>query len=101
MTRDEFIETAGLEDGTIILEPWEEFSGGIVGVTEDRCHVVYDYDRMVMSLAAAWAGEAEDRDEEQLLADAQDWVDYNTLGYMPNWDAEHRPIIINMLPELS
>ena len=40
------------------------------------------------------------RDEEQLLADAQDWVDYNTLGYMPNWDAEHRPVIINMLPEL-
>lgn len=65
MTRDEFIELRGLEDGTVILEPWDEFAGEIVGVTEDRCH-----------------------------------VDYNTLGYMPNWDAEHRPVIINMLPEL-
>lgn len=36
MTIEEFIETYQLEEGCMILEPWEDFKGGIVGVTEDR-----------------------------------------------------------------
>lgn len=47
MTREEFIEIYQLEDECIILEPWEDFKGGIVGVTEDRTQIIYSYQGMV------------------------------------------------------
>lgn len=39
MTKEEFIEMYSVEDGTILLEDWETYSKGIIGVTEDRKHI--------------------------------------------------------------
>ena len=50
MTREDFIKNYDLEDETIILEPWEDFSGGIVGITEDHKQIIYSYQGMIESL---------------------------------------------------
>ena len=57
MTREEFIEMYQLEDDCIILEPWEDFKDGIVGVTEDRTQIIYSYQGMVESLARSYEKE--------------------------------------------
>lgn len=36
----DLVQTMGLEDNAILLEPREVFDKGILGVTEDKCHVV-------------------------------------------------------------
>lgn len=54
MTREKFVETYQLEDDCIILEPWDDFKDGIVGVTEDRTQIIYSYQGMVESLACSY-----------------------------------------------
>lgn len=97
MDLKELIQDWNIEDETIILEPQEEFNGGIIGVTEDKCHLVYSYDKLVQSLADAYKKEAEGKTEEtdeDFLSQAAEWVDVNTIPSMNYWDPEHRPIII-------
>ena len=47
MTKQEIAERYCLDDNTIFIEPEDEFNGGIIGVSEDRQHVIYDYDKTV------------------------------------------------------
>ena len=108
MTKEEFIENYSLEDGTIILEDWDSFKGGIIGVTEDHKHIVYSYEKLAESLAAAYEkdykegkypvkfdeGLTEDEMFQEFYQDAIDWIEFNTLGYLPNMNEEYRPIII-------
>ena len=93
----ELIQDWCIEDDTIILEPQEEFNGGIIGVTEDKCHLIYSYDKLVESLAESYKKEAEGKTEEldeDFLSQAAEWIDFNTLPSINYWDPEHRPIII-------
>lgn len=103
MTREEFVETYQLEDDCIILEPWEDFKGGIIGVTEDRTQIIYSYQEMVESLARSYEKEywEEHKDEtydenrfSEFLDEAVQWIDYNTLRDLPYRDANYRPIIM-------
>lgn len=103
MTKEEFIETYRLEDDCIILEPWEDFKGGIMGVTEDRNHVVYSYQAMIESLARSYEKEYWDNHKDEMydesrfsdfLDEAVEWIDYNTLRSLPYLDTNYRPIIM-------
>lgn len=108
MTKEEFIENYSLEDGTVILEDWDSFKSGIIGVTEDHKHIVYSYEKLAEGLALAYQkdykegkyavtfeeGLSEDEMFQEFYRDAIDWIEYNTLGYLPNIDEEYRPIII-------
>ena len=103
MTEKEFVETYQLEEGYLIFEPWDDFKYGIVGVTEDRNHVVYGYQAMVESLARAYEkyyyeknkNEVYDADRFiQFLDEAVEWIDYNTLRSLPYYDVNRRPIIM-------
>ena len=103
MAREEFIETYQLEDECMILEPWEDFKGGIVGVTEDRTQIIYSYQGMVESLARSYEkhyyeknkNEVYDADRfTQFLDEAVEWIDYNTLRSLPYYDVNRRPIIM-------
>ena len=103
MTREEFIETYQLEDECMILEPWEDFKGGIVGVTEDRTQIIYSYQGIVESLARSYEKEywEQHKDEtydanrfSEFLDEAVQQIDYNTLRDLPYRDANHRPIIM-------
>ena len=98
----ELIDEWGIEDETIILEPQEEFNGGIIGVTEDKCHLVYSYEKLTVSMAEVWFKEKKPDDErtfEDCLSEACEWVDYNTIRSIPYMDASHAPIIVYEFPE--
>lgn len=98
----ELIDEWGIEDETIILKPQEEFNGGIIGVTEDKCHLVYSYEKLTVSMAEVWFKEKKPDDErtfEDCLSEACEWVDYNTIRSIPYMDASHAPIIIYEFPE--
>lgn len=103
MTKEEFIETYQLEDGCIILESWEDYKGGIVGVTEDRSQIIYSYQAMVESLARAYEKDYWDKHKDEpydedrfseFLDEATEWIDYNTLRALPYKDVSRRPIIM-------
>ena len=89
---EEFAADNDLEDGTIILEPHCTLKRGIVGITEDRCHVVYSFEKLTEALAEDFTDAGADSDDAQTMA--IEWLDYNTIrsiGYMPE---EYRPFII-------
>lgn len=72
MTAEEKIEAAGFED-VIIFEGYS-YDDALVGVTEDG-RAVYDFDKMV-----DWLMETEGFTRE----DAVEWIEYNTIGALPN-----------------
>lgn len=100
MTKEELkekIDEWGIEDDTIILEPQEEFNCGIIGVTEDKCHLIYGYEKLTEGMAKVWFDEKKPDDErtyEDCLSEACEWVDYNTIRAIPYMDVSHAPIII-------
>lgn len=81
MTNRELLCELGYEDSVIFDNP--DFDDAIIGVTTDG-NVVYDYDKMVVSLA-----EKDGMD----LADAADFIDYNTIRSLP-YVGESAPIIM-------
>lgn len=95
--REDFVNDWNMEDDAIFLDPPEEFDGGIIGVTEDKCHIVYSYDKLVESIAKAYKeyakGKTEETDED-FISQAAEWIDFNTLRQLPYMDQEHVPIII-------
>lgn len=93
MTRQEFIDNYELEDDVVILEDWESFSGGIIGITEDHCHIIYGYYHLVDSLASSYMKYEKDLTEEEAITMAMEWIDYNTIRSLPYIDSEYRPII--------
>ena len=103
MTENEFLETYDLEDGTIVLTPWEYFSGGIVGITEDHKQIIYSYQGMIESLARSYEKEYYENNKDEkydedkftdFLQEATDWVEFNTIRNLPYWSAEFRPVIM-------
>ena len=103
MTREDFIKNYDLEDETIILEPWEDFSGGIVGITEDHKQIIYSYQGMIESLARSYEKEYYENNKDEkydedkftdFLQEATDWIEYNTIRSLAYWNVEFRPIIM-------
>ena len=108
MTREEFIENYSLEDETVILEDWDTFKSGIIGITEDHKHIVYSYEKLAEGLALAYQkdykegkypvkleeGLSEDEMFQEFYQDAIDWIEVNTLGGIEYCDSEYKPIII-------
>lgn len=100
MSKDELkekIEEWGIEDGTIILEPQEDFNFGIIGVTEDKRHLVYSYTKLTEGVAKKQfenKNPDDGRDFEDFLNEACEWVDYNTIRSLPYMNEDYRPIFI-------
>ncbi|MBO5917249.1 MAG: hypothetical protein J6Q14_00575 [Oscillospiraceae bacterium] len=72
MTAAEKIEAAGLDD-VIIFENYS-YDDALIGVTEEG-RAVYDYDKMVDWLV---------RETGWDLEQATEWIEYNTIGALPN-----------------
>lgn len=97
MDRKQFVEDNCIEEDVLFLDPAEEFDGGIIGVTEDKCHLVYSYEKLTCHMADVWFKEKKQDDErtwEDCLREACEWVDYNTLRSLPYQNQERVPIII-------
>ena len=76
----EYLKSHELEDTVYFENP--SFVKAITGIT-DSGQLIYDYDLMI-----AAAMEEQEWSEE----DAIDWIDYNTLQYIPNMGFHH-PIV--------
>lgn len=97
MDLNEKIVDWAIEDGIIILEPQEEFNCRIIGVTEDKCHLIYSYQKLTTGMAEKYFREKKEGDERTMddcLSEACEWVDYNTIRSFPYMNEEYRPIII-------
>lgn len=99
MDREEFISINNIEDGTIILEPFDIFKKGIVGVNEERNKIIYSYQGLVQALAESYEKEWNENEENKLYEkpdfyfDACEWLDCNTLRSLP-YMGENKPEII-------
>ena len=81
----------------IVLEPQEDFNCGIIGITEDKCHLVYSYEKLTEGMAQKNYENRPYGDKrlfEDFLNEACEWVDYNTIRQLPYMSATSRPIII-------
>lgn len=79
------------------MEPQEDFNCGIIGITEDRKHIVYSYDKLTEGMAEKEFKNKKPDDErsfEDCLIEVCEWVDYNTIRQLPYMDEDSRPIII-------
>ena len=100
MNEDELKEKLigwNVEGGTIILEPQKNFNKRIIGVTEDECYLVYDFQKLVVGMAGENFMNKSNDDErtfEDFLQEASEWVDYNTIRSLPYMNEKCRPVII-------
>lgn len=65
----------------------------IVGITEDKCHLIYDYQCLVAAFAADFA-KTEGGVLDDYLDEAVEWIDCNTLRSLPFQDQSIAPIIM-------
>lgn len=72
LNREEFIKEYDVEDGAVILEPFDEFKEAIVGVSLDREHIIYDFNRLVYVIMS--------NDKTASLEEATEYVEYNIVG---------------------
>ena len=83
MTKDELKEKIQeWEVEVIVLEPQEDFNCGIIGITEDRKHIVYSYEKLTEGMAEKEFKNKKPDDErsfEDCLIEVCEWVDYNTI----------------------
>ena len=105
MTRKEICEYYNLEEPIIFFNPEEVFDKGILGVSEDKRHVIYGYYTLATTLAEdfrkEWEKEKHNEDEEvpDFMLDAFEFIDKNTIGTIPYLDEEKAPIIIYEMPK--
>jgi len=94
----DFINEWGLEDDVIILEPQNDFNKGIVGVTEDRHHIVYSLDKLAIAFAESFQKEDKCENKEMEFHDwymeAVEYLDFNTVRAIPYMNQDYAPILM-------
>lgn len=105
MTREEIIDKLGIEEPVVFFDPPEVYDKGILGISEDHCHLIYGYFTLASVLAEdykkEWESKEHKEDEEipDFYSDACEWLDYNTIRSVPYTHSENYPIIIYELTE--
>lgn len=97
MELEKLIDLWGVDDNVIVLEPRDYFNKGIIGVSEDKQHLIYSYQKLTAGNAAEEFSQKEKDDErtyDDFLSEACENVEYNTIRSLPYMDADYRPIII-------
>lgn len=98
MDRKDLYEVWGVDENAIVLDPASYFDRGIVGVTEDKQHLIYSYQKITFGNALEEYeksfGKDDERTFEDFLSEACDFVDFNTIRSLPYMDSEYRPIIM-------
>ena len=85
-----------VDEDAIVFEPREVFDEGIIGVSEDKFHLIYSYQKLTEALAKSYQKENKDTGQtfEDFLDEACEWVDYNTIRSIFYFNSEYAPIII-------
>ena len=92
MTREEFNKKFNVDERALILEPYDLFSEGIIGVTTDRKRIIYDFDLLAQAIKKDLM--ENDKEEEEAETEAIDFLCYNTIGTIVGMPEEFRPIMI-------
>ena len=100
MTKEEFIAETNVDENAIILEDWEVFSKGIIGVDEGGTRIVYGYYKLADALSKDYMEQDENLTQEDAMTMAFEWLDYNTLRSLAYLPAEYRPIIVYEVEQL-
>ena len=102
MTRDEIIDYLNIEEPVLFLDPPEVYDKGILGISEDHCHLIYGYWALVTALAEdyekEWVKNGSEGEKPDFYNDAMEWIDYNTIRSLPYYSNENCPIVIYELP---
>jgi hypothetical protein len=88
---DEIIQYVSEENPDALMFRDPDFYDAIIGYYYNEMDLpvlVYQYDKMIESLAAEYP------DSEDPHLDAIEWIDYNTIRTLPYMNAKGRPIII-------
>ena len=91
MDIDEIIEYVSAENPSATMFRNPDFYEAIVGYVfneDDLPVLVYDYNKMIASLAIEY------EDTEDPIMDAIEWIEYNTLRTLPYMSNEGRPVIL-------
>lgn len=110
MTTEEIINHFGFvkeECNLVFFEPSEVFNKGIIGITEDKEHLIYGYEKLAIALSEEYEKEwneskhSADEEKPDFYFDACEWIDYNTIRKIPYIKNEYgyEPIIIYELME--
>ena len=51
LTKEEFLIKNDIKDGTIILDDWDVYKFAIIGITDDKQHIIYSHDKIIECLA--------------------------------------------------
>ena len=98
MTKEEICEVYGIEEPVVFLEPHEVYGKGILGVTEDHCHIIYGYYALISALAEdyekQWIKDGSKGEKPDFEMDAVEWIDYNTIRGINATSMENEPIIM-------
>lgn len=100
LSKEEFVAQNKLDNDCIILEPWEDFSPAIETTLSGK-RIVYDYSKLVESLAESYRKNAKTPENPDYDYETQaiEWIDYNTMRSLPYWKEEFRPIIVYISKE--
>lgn len=82
MDRKDLCEVWGVDEKAVVLDPASYYDKGIIGVTEDKQHLIYSYQKLTAGNASEQFMKKEKDDErtfEDFLSEACEWVDYNTI----------------------
>lgn len=97
MELEELICLWGVDEDAIVLEPRDYFNKGIIGVSEDKQHLIYSYQKLTAGNAVEeflYKEKDDERTYDDFLSEACENVEYNTIRSLPYMDVEYRPIII-------
>ena len=88
---EDIIDYVSSENPDAVMFKDPDFLSAIIGYTlnENGLPVlVYDYDKMVESLAAEYI------DSDDAMTDATEWIEYNTMRTLPYIPNDGRPVIV-------
>ena len=88
---DSIIEYVSSENSDAQMFRDPDFLSAIVGYTFNKLDLpvlVYNYDKMIESLAAEYV------DSDNATMDAIEWIEYNTLRTLPYISSKGRPVIV-------
>ena len=95
-TKEEFLIKNDIKDGTIILDDWDVYKFAIIGITDDKQHIIYSHDKIIECLAKEMQKEyfknnKEDLPYSEFEIDASYCANRDIFNPIRNMDRNFKP----------
>lgn len=104
--RKRIVRKYGAYKSVLFLDPSKDYDPAIVGVTDDKLHLIYDFDKMAENISENYSefyhkhpekladiGEEADPDEVDYYTMAVEWIEYNTIRSLPYYYDNNGPVV--------